>query len=563
MSSKPAWQSLRDVLDQNVLVHTDPTCFMTLLGELADRGVDHYPAGWISEAYKLGVQDDLADNSVSDETFVSVERRLVSKGLQTQVALKATNTWRKALGFSPTYHTPKTAAAPSKPKSVQHSKRKVIVRGTPTQTTRHGQLLLLLLLVCFGVVGVVAVEHGKTTAQFVTTDIRSQTEHPTAVAPERTTKQRPSVASQTSVKVKPHQSKGNPESKQEARPERRPKSDPTIASRSASARRLKSVPEAIPESRPEAKPASGPKLLSKVNPNEMPEIVPIQLAADAPATTHRSRAETKDITPSPAATAVTTPGIPALIAISAATEVCEIVRDFLTRHRPPAKIPSRDRTRNLERVTHSTQAKPTPMPKHSSEFLDAELASRRGEHKKAIVGFTNCIERGEANTWVYHGRAASRLHLKDYARARHDLDKAILLDDRNHLAFALRGLLKASVDRDLRSAAEDLDQALNLNNLSPYVYFVRAVAFSRGGSKELLRRAAIECEQAIEIVNKGEQPTWLHPDAMYLKKLIDSDINQLGSVGHRKNERDEIEDDPIRTDIDGALFDEGDPFADL
>ena len=526
MSGKPVWEILREILSLNNLDHTDPTCFSTLLGELSDRGVDHYRAFWISDAYKMGVQDDMADNSVSNDTFTTVEARLVRKGIQQKVALAATNTWRKALGFSLSSSASNANTASRKRASIQRLGR------TPNRLVggvSHGRLLPLVLLGCFGLIGVFAINGAA----------KNKTQRVSADDPPKTKHQLDADA------VPKHQP--TPEHTHRLVRVRQPGRKEDLAKRTAE---RKTGQRATSHSK---------RYRSRNAGSSAKPIRPVQIVAD---TLMPKNTSTKPNLGARISTSVTesvaAPSLPTSLALSASIETSKFIRDLVSRYQPQKLEGGTDRNRSGRQATN---------PKQSRAFLAAELASRRGDHKKAITGFTSCIQAGEGSTWVYHGRAASRVHLMDYKGAKRDLDKAISLDNQNHLAFALRGLLKATIDEDFRSASKDLDHALNLNNRSPYVYFVRAAVFSRNGSPELLRRAAIECdlaiELAIELANKEERPSMLKPDAIYLKKLIDSDITQLAASSCGENRIEEFEEDPFGDDLDGDLFAEGDPFAEL
>jgi tetratricopeptide (TPR) repeat protein len=57
-----------------------------------------------------------------------------------------------------------------------------------------------------------------------------------------------------------------------------------------------------------------------------------------------------------------------------------------------------------------------------------EAHARRKAHQPALTDFTRAIELDSRNARAYYQRGLLRLHTKDYAGARKDLDEAVSLD---------------------------------------------------------------------------------------------------------------------------------------
>ena len=81
--------------------------------------------------------------------------------------------------------------------------------------------------------------------------------------------------------------------------------------------------------------------------------------------------------------------------------------------------------------------------------------------QKAAEAYSKAIELGSNDSLVYSQRAASYMSIKEYAKAKLDYTKAILLDPENNSYYYLRGVINIELGHK-EAAKKDLEVALKL-----------------------------------------------------------------------------------------------------
>src|SRR5688500_450483 len=84
-----------------------------------------------------------------------------------------------------------------------------------------------------------------------------------------------------------------------------------------------------------------------------------------------------------------------------------------------------------------------------------------GSYNDAVVQFSQLINSGFSNKEVYVKRAVAYYQLKDYAKAKSDLDDAVKARINTAELFEYRGNTKYHLD-DYQGAATDLDKAVSM-----------------------------------------------------------------------------------------------------
>ena len=459
------WRQLRDLLDAKVLRHSDPLAYTLLQGELADRGVVPNEAKWLTEAYKHGIQGALENGTISDGVFTRTTGRMFNAGHRRDVAQYAVEMWRRAI-----YRNKSVAPAKSGTPTGQNWLHQFGNPGTQNAPSRSRFWALVLVLML-------------------------------AVASVWYTQSRFDYSIPNGTDVAQHRALKEP------------------------------LQLELPLSNPQAttihedSPRAGSKSRST---NNLPAH-DASLGANessAPAREHDVPVSQQPETPSSAPTPVLNLPSPPLHLALLTLDAARLLENIFLRGR--SSNPPREAQPSA--TTVSAKLKPTAGVYLQEDktarklFRQAKLASKHGNHQQAIAGFTELIESGVVDTWVYHNRASSRVFLHDYEEARADLDSAIELDSSNHLAFALRALLKTVVDGDEVAGALDIQQAVSLDSNAAYNYYVRAICRRHSRTQEKLELAVLDCDKAIALCHKTKHPTWLLRDTHFVKGLATKDL---------------------------------------
>ena len=475
------WRQLRDLLDANVLNHSDPLAYAMLRGELADREVIPNEARWLSEAYKQGIQAALENGVVSDGVFGRTAGRMFNAGHRKDVAHYAVQMWRRAI-----YCNHKIASSNKGTPAFAGRNRlhQYGTAGTQQNAPSRSRVWALVLVLLFAVASVWYTQSRCDYAIPITHQgahkAPRQPELPLTNPPETTTHK---DSSPSDEELAGGSTKNHPPAGIE------PRSTSDLHAQDTSLR---------------------------ANQNSVPA------RGLEPAVSRKPKASSS--TPAAVLMEISPPFYFALLSLDAV----KLLERILLRGSAPHLL------RESHPAVSVASAKPNPTAGVYLEedlsarklFRRAKLASTRGNHQQAVAGFTELLESGVVDTWVYHNRGSSRVFLHDYQGARADLDSAIELDSSNHLAFALRGLLKTVVDGDEAAGALDIQHAVVLDRNAPYTYYVRAICRRHVRTQEKLELAVLDCDKTIALCHKSKHPTWLLRDAHFVKGLANQELGK-------------------------------------
>ncbi len=122
---------------------------------------------------------------------------------------------------------------------------------------------------------------------------------------------------------------------------------------------------------------------------------------------------------------------------------------------------------------------PTPTQTRSPESFvtDAQALATQGKFNQAIQSYQLAIEADPKNISNFIEEARLQIYSGDYAGAKTNAENAILLNQNNSMAHALRGWA-LSFTGDYLNAEVEINQALQLdqNNASAYAYLAEVIA---------------------------------------------------------------------------------------
>lgn len=104
---------------------------------------------------------------------------------------------------------------------------------------------------------------------------------------------------------------------------------------------------------------------------------------------------------------------------------------------------------------------------------EAEDALEDGEYRKAVDLFSDIIDAGKENAYIYNERGFAKNQLGELEAAIEDYDRAIELNSEHGLAYNNRGLAKRELG-EYESAIEDVNRAIVLSPESPHAFGNRA-----------------------------------------------------------------------------------------
>src|SRR5262249_24992743 len=130
-------------------------------------------------------------------------------------------------------------------------------------------------------------------------------------------------------------------------------------------------------------------------------------------------------------------------------------------------------------------------------FVLARCHDAAGRSADAVACYGTCVALEPDYVWSHFNRGLAHLRLKQFARARADLDKAIaarpeLADAHVNRALAHQGLAKYP------ETVADLTKALRLGAPQTRIYFMRALVWDRVGGPEAKAKAQADRTEGLK-----------------------------------------------------------------
>jgi tetratricopeptide (TPR) repeat protein len=140
-------------------------------------------------------------------------------------------------------------------------------------------------------------------------------------------------------------------------------------------------------------------------------------------------------------------------------------------------------------VSHDNSSKQSALADADNLINIGNQKIDAGEHSSAIAAYSRAIERNPANAVAYANRGMAFYLHGDFAKARHDIERAAALDEPDAVVFRVRALLAMKEDH-VSDALTDFTRALQLDPDNGFTYHQRSLAYAADRQYEAARADA-------------------------------------------------------------------------
>lgn len=131
-------------------------------------------------------------------------------------------------------------------------------------------------------------------------------------------------------------------------------------------------------------------------------------------------------------------------------------------------------------------------------FLDrGSYYLKRSDFDAALREFTRAIDRTPNRSGLYISRAVALMNLLEFARARADIDRALVLDKNNFVGWALRGELLA-LEKQYESALASFNRSIEIRPTWSLAYLDRGNLYQEQGR---LAEALADMDRSVELAH--------------------------------------------------------------